>query len=217
MKRKNYKMQSKLKYKIVKTIKGIKNTKINTKTNTKTNTNKTITIMQSGRGGISNIPSIPSIPSIPYILVLYNSIPITYGTYLTQQNCSREPIIKLFNISNIYTYLIIMTDNDAPKGLDNPKSNHTFIHWIYTQKANIINTYMNYIPPTPPLGIHKYYFSLYNITKNYNLIIQKIKTITNSNDRHIISANQNIINYLERFKIGKEFYYKVKSNNTLTH
>ena len=104
-------------------------------------------------------------------------------------------------------YLITMTDPDAPYGMSNNKTsnnntsntkNHTYTHWIYLQdmrkKPNTTNTNKNsnskilftYAPPSPPYGIHRYQFKLYDMSNVSPTTLDTIKkNINNTLDRNI--------------------------------
>jgi phosphatidylethanolamine-binding protein (PEBP) family uncharacterized protein len=108
-------------------------------------------------------------------------------------------------------YLITMTDPDAPYGMTNTNTNntksnsknHTYTHWIYLQdmrkKTNTKNTnkatnkgtnkatiLFPYAPPSPPYGIHRYQFKLYDITTLSLTTLDTLKkNINNSLDRNI--------------------------------
>jgi phosphatidylethanolamine-binding protein (PEBP) family uncharacterized protein len=91
-------------------------------------------------------------------------------------------------------YLITMTDPDAPYGMQNTittnTKNHTYTHWIYLQdmrnKNNTSTILFKYAPPSPPYGIHRYQFNLYDITNVSQMILDTLKkNINNSLDRNI--------------------------------
>ena len=100
-------------------------------------------------------------------------------------------------------YLITMTDPDAPYGMSNNNTsnskNHTYTHWIYLQdmrkKPNTnkstnttksTKTLFTYAPPSPPYGIHRYHFKLYDVTNVSQTTLDTIKkNINNTLDRNI--------------------------------
>jgi phosphatidylethanolamine-binding protein (PEBP) family uncharacterized protein len=84
------------------------------------------------------------------------------------------------------TYLVIMTDPDAPNGHNNMYSNknNTYIHWIYLQSlpdSNVNTTLIEYTGPTPPRGTHRYIFSVYDVTGKQKQTITELQVITNDN------------------------------------
>ena len=92
-------------------------------------------------------------------------------------------------------YLITMTDPDAPYGMPNTTTttntkNHTYTHWIYLQdmrnKNNTSTILFKYAPPSPPYGIHRYQFKLYDVTNVSLTTLDTIKkNINNTLDRNI--------------------------------
>ena len=132
-------------------------------------------------------------------------------------------------------YLITMTDPDAPSGMkininqkkNNLTKNHTYTHWVYLQdmrqrsSTNTTNNKTNktflvpYSPPTPPVGIHRYQFRLYDITNVSQTILDTLKnnTINNTINK---TLNRNIyyrkyLQKLKKYKINTMFQYKVDS------
>lgn len=220
-----------------KNTKNTNNTKKTNKTKKTKNINKTrnyIKIQQLQYGGLITRAQIQQTIQIqqqntPSLSITYNNNknPITSGQLLNREECSLQPNIILSNIDDTHTYLIIMSDPDAPEGNLLPNKNHRYIHWIYTQKGTNINSNINtnnnintniteiqaYIKPTPPKGIHRYIFTLYDMKDTYIMtkIIQKIKTLKNSNNINDINNNNKIFSFLYKYKIGKEVYYKVKA------
>ena len=92
-------------------------------------------------------------------------------------------------------YLITMTDPDAPYGMPNTTTttntkNHTYTHWIYLQdmrnKNNTSTILFKYAPPSPPYGIHRYQFKLYDVTNVSLTTLDTLKkNINNTLDRNI--------------------------------
>jgi phosphatidylethanolamine-binding protein (PEBP) family uncharacterized protein len=85
---------------------------------------------------------------------------------LTQENTKNIPDLDFKKEPNT-TYLLIMWDPDAPSP--------SFLHWmqLYTpssiNKVHAIQDLVSYQGPTPPSGIHRYYFTVYtmdNTTSN---------------------------------------------------
>ena len=81
--------------------------------------------------------------------------------------------------------MVTMTDPDAPNGKD-ATDNYRFIHWVYIQiqskKQKVV--FVPYTPPSPPKGIHRYQFNLYDITnKTFDTNPKKISSVDLSNLR----------------------------------
>lgn len=103
-----------------------------------------------------------------------NRINISYGTTLIKadenlkgkaQLYNQKPTIN-YNPRPDITYLITMTDPDAPDGKqgNSTQGKHTWTHYVATLKANkIIKEFYPYQPPTPPpnTGVHRYIFKAY--------------------------------------------------------
>ena len=73
---------------------------------------------------------------------------------------NQKPNIN-YNPKSDITYLITMTDPDAP---DSKQGKHIWTHYVATLKANkIIKEFYPYQPPTPPpnTGVHRYIFKTY--------------------------------------------------------
>ena len=122
-------------------------------------------------------------------------------------------------------YLITMTDPDAPYGMkktntmnNSINTNHTYTHWVYLQDMRNKDTnnisipnkiLVPYSPPSPPYGIHRYQFKIYDVTNLPQTILDTLKNNTNRN------TNRNI-DYIEKLKQYKlkpivQFQYKVNS------
>ena len=159
---------------------------------------------------------------------------VYYPDTLLQTITNNQDITNIPNISSIYQkqpkvtiqnakeklYLITMTDPDAPYGvkinksnLNNPtKKNHTYTHWVYLQdmrKTNTSTSLVPYSPPTPPYGIHRYQFKLYDVTNVSQTILDTLKQNINSIDRNTYYRNN--LKNLIKFKIKSIFQYKVNS------
>ena len=141
-----------------------------------------------------------------------------------------QPNIFIKNAIPKITYLVTLTDPDAPNGesKDNQiiKTNKTYTHWVFTQQGTD-NTllsphteYVKYAPPTPPRGVHRYVFTLYSIKKRNanNSTTQKVLSILGD-----LKADSNIrMNYYEliivpliNLKLIEQHYsmlYKVASS-----
>jgi phosphatidylethanolamine-binding protein (PEBP) family uncharacterized protein len=91
-------------------------------------------------------------------------------------------------------YTIIMVDPDAPTP--------DFLHWLLINiDAISAETIADYYPPTPPSGIHRYYF--YLCTQLAPLKISKIQTRSKFNTAKFIKNNN--------LSIVKETMFKSKS------
>ena len=147
-----------------------------------------------------------------------------------------QPNISITNAKS-KLYLITMTDPDAPSGMkinmnqkkNNLTKNHTYTHWVYLQdmrkktSTNSTNNTNNnttstnktilvpYAPPTPPAGIHRYQFKLYDITNVSQTILDtlKNKSIKYTPDRNIYYRKY--LKELKKYKINTLFQYKVDS------
>ena len=136
-------------------------------------------------------------------------------------------------------YLITMTDPDAPYGMSNTNNtktntnskNHTYTHWIYLQdmrkkqkNSSTPSTILfPYAQPSPPYGIHRYQFKLYDVTNVSQMILDTLKkNINNTLDRNIdyISTINTINTINNKNKINLipivQFQYKVNSGKSPT-
>ncbi len=156
---------------------------------------------------------------------LIYTIPQLSSTYQTQPN------ITITNAKS-KLYLITMTDPDAPYGIHMKIKNHTYTHWVYLQdmrkktSTNSTNSTNNtttstnktilipYAPPTPPAGIHRYQFKLYDITNVSQTILDtlKNKSIIYTPDRNIYYRKY--LQELKKYKINTLFQYKVDSGKS---
>jgi phosphatidylethanolamine-binding protein (PEBP) family uncharacterized protein len=120
-----------------------------------------------------------------YLNIQYGNIIIndTKTQLLTKLQTNQQPQI-------LVTYpnksLLVMLDPDAPIG--------TFVHLVQVYNNNQLQTtQVNYYPPTPPSGIHRYITTLYDLPKdiiipqgqagneyykNIETILKKLKMIT---------------------------------------
>lgn len=160
---------------------------------------------------IKNNQDITNIPSINNVSTIYSKPP-----KITIQNAKSK------------LYLISMTDSDAPNGIqktmNNPtKQNHTYTHWVYLQdmrKKNTTNTsntppptqiIVSYAPPTPPKGIHRYQFKIYDLTNLPQTILDTIKNKINNNNPDRNTYYRNNLKKLLKYKLNTMFQYKVNS------
>jgi phosphatidylethanolamine-binding protein (PEBP) family uncharacterized protein len=103
------------------------------------------------------------------LTISYNGKSIINGSNITGSiDYSKAPTITIDNADSNKTYLITMTDPDAPNGLENKLGNFTYTHLVFTRNGNDNNTYkeiVSYVSPSPPRGTHKYQFNLYNVSQ----------------------------------------------------
>jgi hypothetical protein len=144
--------------------------------------------------------------------IIENADLTSYTEYI-----SNAPQIDLIipNPINNKTYLIIMYDPDAPNGKDSKDSsnNHIYIHWMFTRKytqtiptaqtAPTDTIILPYTTPSPPSGMHRYEFHIYDM----NVIPANININILKNIKQDSEQVQTIITKLEP--------YKLKSNNML--
>ena len=146
------------------------------------------------------------------------TIPQLSSAYQTQPN------ITITN-AKPKLYLITMTDPDAPSGMkininqkkNNLTKNHTYTHWVYLQDMRASSSTNNktvlvpYAPPTPPFGIHRYQFRLYDITNVSQSILDTLKnnSIKYTPDRN--TYYKKYLKKLKKYKINTMFQYKVDS------
>lgn len=145
------------------------------------------------------------------------------------QYYNNQPIIKIQNLPpNANTnslYLIIMYDPDAPNGLEasDKSSNHIYTHWVATintntnNNSNIKQIFVEYAPPTPPKGTHRYIFNLYDITikKDDLNFLNTLMMDNNSNNNDTRSSyyNNKLSNFDKLNQIIFSTSYRVKANN----
>jgi phosphatidylethanolamine-binding protein (PEBP) family uncharacterized protein len=146
---------------------------------------------------------------------------------------TNPPIISIKNAKNKH-YLITMTDPDAPYGMNTDTNttntttkNHTYTHWVYLQDmrntinkntTNTTNTKIElvpYAPPTPPFGIHRYQFKLYDISNLQQSILDTLKKNSmNNNLKKKLDRNtyyRNNLKNLKKYKLKTRFEYLVNS------
>jgi hypothetical protein len=109
--------------------------------------------------------------------------------YLTKAETVFRPQIK---INHIGPLMLIMYDNDAPNGENEPENNANYMHMveIYQNKEEP-NTLLQYTPPTPPYGTHNYIFELYDLSNfNSNIPPGKAGTVYYNTIKKIIKDNK---------------------------
>lgn len=194
-----------------------KNSNTNVSRTNKTRTNKTRTNKFYKGGGSSNVNNKES------LTISYPDIIINDNIDLTNKNYQKQPIVIINNAIPNKIYLVTMTDPDAPNGEGN-SSNFVYTHWVYIQTKAIKMVYVPYSPPSPPGGIHRYQFNLYDIT---NKLANNISAKMNATDLNVLrlskdelaktDARKNYNDKLESFlKLNfKKLFtiqYKVNSN-----
>ena len=131
--------------------------------------------------------AIPTPPLILNLKISYMGVPVS-GQMLSQSQTRNRPNLVLMPKPVNGKYLIVMLDPDVP-----PKPSRTFTHLasVYDASLNKMDDVMNdvvpYYPPTPPVGsgIHRYQFSVYNIS-NLNMSIPTLNEV--GGDRILYSA-----------------------------
>ena len=128
-----------------------------------------------------------------------------------------EPSVKFNNALQNHTYLITLTDPDAPNGFEINKSttspNHTYTHWVYTYSntnpsiTNQVSTIVPYTPPRPPKGTHRYVFKIYDLPSN---MVSSLKMDMNidTNSNYYVNKLKKLRKYQTKFIL----YYTVKSS-----
>uniref|UniRef100_A0A6C0F0G9 Phosphatidylethanolamine-binding protein n=1 Tax=viral metagenome TaxID=1070528 RepID=A0A6C0F0G9_9ZZZZ len=132
---------------------------------------------------------------------------------------NKEPTVIFNNALQNHTYLVTLTDPDAPNGFEIDKSitapNHTYTHWVYTYTysntnssiTNQVSTIVPYTPPRPPKGTHRYVFKIYDLPPD---MVSSLKMDMNidTNSNYYVNKLKKLRKYQTKFI----FYYTVKSN-----
>ena len=156
---------------------------------------------------------------------------ITQNQDLTEKNdiYNIQPLVILYNANIKRLYLLVMYDPDAPNGVEKKTGNYIYTHWVALLDAKnpgqIKTTLVNYEPPSPPRGTHKYKFCLYDIK---NMGFTKLEQINNmfrlenneNNENHennITRQNYfiNKIQNLKQYKIKYQIYFIVKAKTEI--
>jgi len=121
------------------------------------------------------------------LLIFYQGLVIVDGVDLTRKEnfYNNAPSIIINNAKENSIYMVTMTDPDTPNGKD-ATDNYRFVHFVYIQiqskKQKVV--FVPYAPPSPPKGIHRYQFNLYDITnKSFDTNPKKISSFDLSNLR----------------------------------
>jgi phosphatidylethanolamine-binding protein (PEBP) family uncharacterized protein len=196
----------------------LSNTKVKRINNTKTNT--ILNNINTTKKINSKLESI----KVSYPDTLLQSIKNTQDISQYPNIYKNAPQITILN-AKPKLYLITMTDPDAPYGmthstLSNTK-NHTYTHWVYLQdmrkksntnkSTNTTKILFTYAPPSPPYGIHRYQFKLYDVTHVSPITLDTIKkNISNTLDRNIDYISNKTLKPIAQFQ------YKVNSGKSPT-
>jgi phosphatidylethanolamine-binding protein (PEBP) family uncharacterized protein len=160
---------------------------------------------------------------------------VSYPDTLLQTIQNNQDITNVPNVVNIYShppiitiknaksklYLITMTDPDAPYGnkinINKSQINHTYTHMVYLQDMRLSQTTIQilipYAPPSPPFGIHRYQFKIYDLTNLPQTILDTLKlkqNINNTPDRNTYYKNN--LKKLIKYKIKNVVQYKINSH-----
>ena len=141
--------------------------------------------------------------------ISYNGQSIVNGSNITGIiDYSKAPQITINNSDMNKTYLITMTDPDAPNGIENNIGNFTYTHWVFTQINGKINeTFLSYVPPSPSKGTHRYIFKLYDVS---SIDTKKLKVNTNNNaDYYKITLKPFLNKKNNRIKLLVQFQFIV--------
>ena len=174
---------------------------------------------RGSRGGASRGGSRDNILQFLVLYPNFENKPITNGINLSGRMdiYNKQPKIILQNAIPNNKYLLVMYDPDAPNGIENKLANHIYIHWVALfQNANMIKEYVKYAPPTPPIGTHRYYFVLYDLTKcSIDSIgsigsIDSLQIMNNKIDTRSNYYYNKLKSLLSKCKILSKLYFSVK-------
>jgi phosphatidylethanolamine-binding protein (PEBP) family uncharacterized protein len=156
---------------------------------------------------------------------------ITYGSmkikhlqeFTTNTQLLQKPIVTInLNSQNLVKqpkqeYVVIMTDPDAPNG-ENNSGNHVYTHWIFIYSSNETktnstarNTILEYVPPTPPYGKHRYQFNVYAMDQNAITDIRNKVQNPENNRSNYYKQMENVITKSQKVN-NVSFTYKVNAN-----
>lgn len=182
-------------------------------TNTSSIINKKLSI--SLKGGSS--------PSLPLFSIIYlnvnNNIPIPDGIQLTKSQSRAPPIGIKFNDTRLNKnsdYLLVLMDNDVPNGMNSPQRK-SFLHQViqYNPATKSMKFPVRYFSPTPPAGVHRYVFTLYDISKKTKISQDPPIYNQNQNQNDRIQMASKLNKYLEGLKpIGATLTFTVNSSST---
>ena len=131
---------------------------------------------------------------------------VSNGIDITGKNYNGAPNVIINNSDPNKIYMLTMTDPDAPDGNEEKykNTNKVFVHWVYIQTSDNKQIYIPYYPPSPPKGIHRYQFHLYDITNKKD----KKTEIISSRDLSILKVTNEELN---KPGFRKEYYEKLNS------
>ena len=166
---------------------------------------------QRGSGLPTNQPNQPN----QIFSITYGSMKIKHlQEFATNTQLLQKPIVTInLNSQNLVKqpnqeYVVIMTDPDAPNG-ENNSGNHVYTHWIFIYPT--IESILEYAPPKPPYGKHRYQFNVYAMDQ---IAITDIRNIVQNpqNNRSIYYKQmENIIQNSKKIN-STPFIFKVSSD-----
>ena len=161
------------------------------------------------KGGVNFIPGVSINPFFIIYLSVNNNQPIPNNILLTKSQSRAPPIGIRFNVNDPNAdYLLILMDNDVPNGMSSPQRT-SFLHLVvrYNPITKKTTFPVRYVSPTPPAGIHRYVFTLYDISSKTK-ILQNPPLHPPTTDR--IKMASDYKNYLKGLKpIGKTISFRV--------
>lgn len=184
-------------------------------TNTSSIINKPNVLLKGG--------SSSSLQSLPLFSIIYlnvnNNIPILDGIQLTKSQSRAPPIGIKFNDTRLNKnsdYLLVLMDNDIPNGMNSPQRK-SFLHQViqYNPATKTMKFPVRYFSPTPPAGVHRYVFTLYDISKKTKISQDPPIYNQNQNQNDRIQMASKLNKYLEGLKpIGATLTFTVNSSST---
>jgi len=161
------------------------------------------------KGGVNFLPGVSINPFFIIYLNVNNNQPIPNNILLTKSQSRAPPIGIRFNVNEPNAdYLLILMDNDVPNGMSSPQRT-SFLHLVvrYNPITKKTTFPVRYVSPTPPAGIHRYIFTLYDISSKTK-ILQNPPIHTPTTNR--IKMASDYKNYLKGLKpIGKTISFRV--------
>jgi hypothetical protein len=144
------------------------------------------------------------------MVITYSGNNVVNGQMLSKSTVAAVPKIRIIDPNQKFNsqYLIVMTDPDAPMG--------TFTHMVavYTNTNTNTNTnttkgniqyHVPYYEPTPPSGIHRYQFRLFDFTG------KSMSSLPRFSD-HVDYSNT-ILNYTRQLKqLGEIQQFTIKAS-----
>ena len=138
--------------------------------------------------------------------VFYNTIKVA-GQELPKDITQVQPTVKFPTTEKLYT--LVMWDPDVP-----PQIQPGFVHWLVTNIENPNDIYKNqvlkYKGPSPPSGIHRYYFGLFELkyiskteyeTKGESIVTEKTNDAIKQLNEYIKSEELLSLPNLKRWAI----------------